>query len=145
MDDDDVIATLKARISELEKAALLSTRSQRLFLDPGEDERQEVMYDLTGRIIYAINDCVDDTVFFYCGPEMKGGGLLDYTDCGLYEQLEKLFASYKPEFDSVIGEAKNYHSVTFGKKSRTSVGEMKKRIADVLERAGAFKQHQTYI
>lgn len=83
-------------------------------LKPTETELEEYpdfMDDLTGNIIFSLGEIEEDALTFYCGPETKEGYLLDWTDCGMYAQLEELFKSVG--MDVNVGSAENFHTISF--------------------------------
>ena len=116
-----IIDGLRAEVKKLKKENAELKKNQTvkvgiLRIIPDKDAEVDVTDDLTGRIIFMPGDNFGEknwderpTIDFYCGPETKDGYLLDYTDCGLYDQLEQLFKECNLE--ASIGEAENYHSV----------------------------------
>jgi hypothetical protein len=70
------------------------------------DETTDLTDELSGRVIYSLNEVVGKEISFYCGPETKEGYIHDSFDCGLYKQLEELLK----DFNVSIGEAENLHS-----------------------------------
>lgn len=64
-----------------------------------------VLFDLVE--IYYNRDSNTDEICFNCGPETEDGYFLDFSDCGLYPQLEELLK----DFNTNIGAAENYHII----------------------------------
>jgi len=162
MDESDVISNLKQRIRELEKEnAELKGETQdstpvsaplfKLKLNPvienepddldDPPETTDVSDELSGRIIYALNeiektwDGKSQEISFYCGPETKDGYILDHADCGLYPQLEELLTS--SGFEVSVGESENLHSILIPPFADSSY--IWAKISLILEQAGAVR------
>jgi hypothetical protein len=125
---------LQERIQELEKEIdLLKNPPMNKLTLSAKDIRD---LDLSGRIIFKRGEIDAETlsIEFYCGPETIDGYLLDYDDCGLYQQLEMLFDG--SEFDVYVGEAENKHAVYV--EPGSSCEETWKEVERILVDAGAI-------
>lgn len=88
-----------------------------------DGETVDIKDQLSGRVIFSLGDNFGESFWwadeeetgskqkvgidFYCGPETKEGYVEDSYDCGLYDQLKKLFDSL--DLEASIGAAENYH------------------------------------
>lgn len=86
-----------------------------------DEPSKNISNRLSGRVIFFEGENFileksdgDKTIDFFCGPETSDGSLEDTYDCGLYEQLKKVFGDNKLDVD--VGSAENYHILTIPKK-----------------------------
>lgn len=147
---NQIICELRAEIKALKKENAELKKNQKppagiLHIISDTNADGDVMEDLTGRIIFIPGDNFGEkyygqentyTIDFYCGPETKAGYLLDYSDCGLYDQLEKLFKESNLEVS--IGDAENYHSAFIPDGS--TANDTWDVVKSILKKAGAVEK-----